>query len=92
MKDTRTILDKNTGQGKSGYTMKLYAYSGTSPYYTGAALYTYTDNSDGTYHAEITTTVKGTIVITSAASTTIIPSNLIGTIFWGDNIPTLEPT
>ena len=92
MRDTRSILNKNNGEGQSGYTMKIHSYSGISPYYTGAALYTYTDNGDGTYHVDVTATIKGTIVITTAAGTTIVPSNFIGRVFWGDNIPTIPPT
>lgn len=92
MRDTKTILNSNTGEGQNGYTMKLYAYSGTTPYYTGSAIHTYTDNGDGTYHADITTTVKGTIVITSAAGTTIVPTNWIGAKFEGDNQASIRPT
>ena len=92
MRDTKTILNKNTGEGQSGYTMKLYAYSGTTPYYTGSALYTYTDSSDGTYYADITTTIKGTIVITSSSTVVTVPSNWIGAKFEGDNQPTIQPT
>ena len=91
MRDTRTILNTNTGEGQNGHTMKLYAYSSVSPYYTGSAIKTYTDNGDGTYQASITATLKGTIVITTAAGTTLVPSNFIGHVFWGDNIPTIEP-
>jgi hypothetical protein len=72
--------------------MKLYAYSAVSPYYTGTALYTYTDNGDGTYHADITTTIKGTIVVTTAAGTTLVPTNWVGALFEGDNQPTIQPT
>ena len=92
MRDTRSILNTNTGEGQNGYTMKLYAYSATTPYYTGSALYTYTDAGDGTYYADITTTIKGTLVLTTPASTTIVPSNFIGRVFWGDNIPTISPS
>ncbi len=91
MRDTKTILNGNTGEGQNGHTMKLYAYSSVSPYYTGSALYTYTDGADGTYYTDITTTVKGTIVITTAAGTTLVPSNWIGAKFEGDNQPTIEP-
>ena len=92
MRDTKTILNSNNGEGQNGYTMKLYAYSAVSPYFTGAALYTYTDNGDGTYYADITTTVKGTIVVTTAASTTLVPSNWIGAKFEGDNQASIQPT
>ena len=92
MRDTKTILNTNTGEGQSGYTMKLYAYSSVSPYYTGSALYTYTDNADGTYHADITTTIKGTIVITTPNATTLVPTNWIGAKFEGDNQPTIMPS
>ena len=91
MRNTKTILNTNTGEGQSGYTMKLHAYSSVSPYYTGAALYTYTDNSDGTYYVDVTTTIKGTIVITTPAATTIVPANWIGSLFQGDNQPTIQP-
>ena len=92
MRYQRTLLDKNTGEAKSGYTMAIYQYSAVTPYYTGSALYTMTDGADGTYYADITTTIKGTIVITTPSSTTIVPSNFIGTLIEGDNQPTISPS
>lgn len=90
MRDSRTIIVD--GRTKSGYTIKLYAWSSGTSGYSGSALYTYTDNGDGTYYANITTTIRGTIVVTITGSTTVtVPSNLIGTIFQGDNQPTIEP-
>ena len=71
--------------------MKLYVYSAVAPYYTGSALYTYTDGGDGTYYTDITTTIQGTIVITSPAATTIVPTNWVGALFEGDNQPTIMP-
>lgn len=92
MRNGIVIISPQTGRPVSGYIPKLYAYSTGSPYYTGSALYTYTDNGDGTYHADITTTVKGTIVVTSSGSTVItVPTSYIGRIFEGDNQLTLEP-
>ncbi len=72
--------------------MQIYAYSAADPYYTGSPLYTMTDGGNGTYYADITTTIKGTIVITTPASDTIVPSNFIGTLIEGDNQPTIMPT
>jgi len=92
MKHTLTILGKNDGRPKSGYTVKMHAYSTGSSGYSGSALYSYTDNSDGTYYADITTAVKGTIVITTPSSSSVlVPSNWIGTFFPGDNQPNIAP-
>jgi len=92
VRDARAILDQesNTG-GQAGYTMELYAYSAVDPYYTGSALYTYTDNEDGTYYADITTTIRGTLVITTPLLATVVPANFRGALFQGDNQLTLEP-
>jgi len=91
MRDSRYICGKNDGKPKTGYTLKLYAFSTGSSGYTGSALYTYTDNSDGTYYADITTTIKGTFVTTTPTGVTVIPDNLIGVIVQGDNQPTIQP-
>jgi len=86
------VKNSATGRGVSGYTVKIYAWSSGTSGYSGAALYTLTDNGDGVYYADVTTTIKGTVVITSSGSTTItVPTYLIGALFWGDNIVTLEP-
>ena len=92
MRDARAILDQesNTG-GQAGYTMELYAYSAVDPYYTGSALYTYTDNGDGTYYTDITTTIRGTLVITTPLEATVVPANFIGALFQGDNQLTVKP-
>ena len=90
MRYKRSILNKNSGAGLSGYTVQLFAYSADSPYYTGDALYTLTDNGDGGYYAEVTTTFKATLVITTPDGlTTVVPSGFIGHKVEGDNQPTL---
>ena len=91
MRDTRTIISTTTGNPVSGYTVKLYAYSTGSSGYSGSALYTYTDATDGTYYADITITIKGTIVVTTVAGNVLVPTNHIGRIFQGDNQPSIEP-
>lgn len=91
MRDSRAIYKKLTGAPASGYTLKAYAYSTGSSGYSGSALYTYTDNSDGTYYADITTTIIGTIVITTPSGSTIVPSNLIGIKLEGDNQSDIAP-
>ena len=92
MRDTREIKGKTDYKGKAGYTVQLFAYSTGSSGYSGSALYTYTDAGNGIYYAEITTTIKGTIVITSPTNgTVIVPTNMIGRIFQGDNQITLQP-
>lgn len=68
-----------------GATVKLYAYSSVSPYYTGAALYTLSEAGNGVYYADITSTLKGTIVVTTATGTTYVPTNFIGYLFKGDD-------
>jgi hypothetical protein len=91
MRHTLSIFGKNDGQPKSGYTVKMHAYSTGSSGYSGSALYTYTDNSDGTYYADITTAVKGTIVITTAGASVVVPANQIGIFIPGDNQPNIQP-
>jgi len=92
MRHTISILKASNGSPQSGHTVKLYAWSSGSSGYTGSALYTYTDNSDGTYYVDITTAIKGTVVITlSGASTPTIPTNYIGVFFPGDNQPNIAP-
>jgi len=93
MRHTITILGKTDGNPKSGYTVKMFAHSTGTSGYSGSALYTYTDNSDGTYYADISTTIKGTIVInTPSNASVLVPSNYIGFLFEGDNQPTIAPT
>ena len=93
MRHNLTILGKNDGRPKTGYTVKMFAYSTGSSGYSGLALYTYTDNSDGTYHTEISTTIKGTVVInTPANASVLVPTNFIGVLVEGDNQLTLAPT
>ena len=48
MRDSKALLDKNTGVALTGYTLNIYAYSAVSPYYTGSALYTYTGDVKST--------------------------------------------
>jgi len=86
------VKNSNSGRGIAGYIVKIYAWSSGSSGYSGSALYTLTDNGDGIYYADITTTIKGTVVITSSGSTVItVPTYLRGTLFQGDNQLTLEP-
>ena len=92
MRHTITIFGKNDGRPKTGYTVEMFAYSTGTSGYSGSALYTYTDNSDGTYYADISTTIKGTIVIeTPSNGSVLVPTNYIGVIFQGDNQPTIAP-
>jgi hypothetical protein len=90
MRDSRVIINKQSGEGQSGYTLSLYTYSSNSPYYTTPKIGDYTDNGDGTYYLDITTTVKGTLVLTTNDDT-LVPTNFIGHLFQGDNQLTLEP-
>ena len=86
------IVGANTGRLKSGYTVQIFAYSTGSSGYSGSALYTLSDNGDGTYYTEITTTIKGTVVITTPTNgTTVVPTNKIGIILQGNNQPTIMP-
>jgi len=92
MRHTVSIMGKNDGQPKTGYTVRMYAYSTGSSGYSGSVLYTYTDNSDGTYYADITTAIKGTIVVvTPANSSVLVPNNYTGVFFPGDNQPNIQP-
>ena len=85
MRDSRIIIDKNIGTPKDGYTLKIYAYStGNTSGYSGSALYTYTDHGDGSYSVDVTTSVVGTVVITTPNGTVLVPANLKGKLFVGD--------
>jgi hypothetical protein len=93
MRTTISVLNKNTGRPISGYAVAIFAWSSGTSGYSGTALYTLTDNGDGTYYIDISTTIKGTVVITTPSSTSVIvPTNWIGAIFQGDNQPTIMPT
>ena len=92
MRHTVSILGKNDGRPKSGYTVTMYAHSIGSSGYSGSVLYTYTDNSDGTYYADISTAIKGTVVVvTPANASVLVPANFIGVFFPGDNQPNIAP-
>jgi hypothetical protein len=92
MKNRIEVKNANTGLGASGYTVRAYAWSSGSSGYSGAAVYTFSDNGDGIYYAEVSQTFKATIVITNANTTVItVPSQTVGSILWGDNILTLTP-
>ena len=90
MRKTITLLNKRTGKTVTGYTVKIYSFShvsvtnATVTSYT--AKYTMTDNNDGTYYSDITSTMKGSVVITTAAASTIIPKNLLGILLHGDDV------
>lgn len=99
-----TILGKLDGKPKSGYTVKLYKYSSAhapeitgstaSPYYSPSTglIGTFTDGSDGTYYIDISTDVKGVVVITTPSTTnTVTPKTHRGRIFHGDNKLTIPP-
>lgn len=98
-----TILGKLDGKPKSGYTVKLYKYSSahstaavgsTGVYYSNSTglIGTFTDGSDGTYYIDISTDVKGVVVITTPSTTnTVIPKTHRGKIFHGDNKLTIPP-
>ena len=92
MRHTVSVMGKTDGKPKTGYTVTLYAYSTGSSGYSGSALYTYTDNSDGTYYADITTAIKGTVVVvTPANSSVLVPVNWKGVFFPGDNQLNIQP-
>jgi hypothetical protein len=92
MRHTLSIFGKNDGQPKTGYTVEMFAHSTGSSGYSGSAVYTYTDNSDGTYYADIVTALKGTIVVTTPANASVlVPANYIGVFFAGDNQPNIQP-
>ena len=92
MKHDLTILTGSARKPAQGYTARVYAHSTASPFYTGFALHTFTDHGDGTYSVDIPTSLKATIVITSANSTAIVvPSNKIGILLIGDDYAGLAP-
>ena len=95
MRHSLTLLNKRTGLPiTSGYTVKAYNYSATSTSaFSGSAAYTYTNNSDGTYSASITTTFKATIVLFSSGGSQLeVRDNVKGILLQGDNQPTIQPT
>jgi hypothetical protein len=88
----REVKNANTGRGVSGYTVAVYNWSSGSSGYSGAAVYTMTDNGDGVYYFNCTLTFKGTIVVTSPGSTVVtVPTYLIGVLLHGDNVGELPP-
>jgi len=91
VRHTLTVINKTTGAPQNGYTVSLYAYSTGSSGYSGSALYTYTDGQNGTYYADVTTTIKGTVVVVTSGGSTVVPPNKIGIIVQGDNQPTIQP-
>ncbi len=92
MRHEITILTGSARKPTAGYTPRIYAYSTGSPFYTGSALYTFTDHEDGTYSVDVTSTLKATIVITAANSTAIVvPANKIGILIIGDDYAGLAP-
>src|SRR3990172_11380013 len=97
MRNFITILDKNTGKPKTGYTVKLYKYSSdhsTSNFYSSSSglLGTLTDQGDGNYYIDLSTDVRGVLVITTPSTTAvIIPNNYVGRIFDGENKLTIPP-
>jgi hypothetical protein len=90
MRHAVVILDKMTGAPRTGYTVRLYAYSsGVAAGYSTPLYYTYTDNLDGSYYTDITTSIKGTVVITLTGSTFVmVPVTYKGRWFEGENQPT----
>ena len=93
MINVKRIERKNSGVGLSGYTVAAYAYSsGSTSGYTGVALYTFTDNGDGNYYADVSESVKVTIVVTSPTSEVVVPTHLIGIKLIGDNELNIGPS
>lgn len=98
-----SIFGKTDGKLKSGYTVKLYKYSSahstaavgsTGVYYSASTglIGTFTDNSDGTYYLDLTTGIKGVVVITTPSTTdVVIPLTHRGKMFQGDNQLTFPP-
>jgi len=91
----KVFIARPSGNGYVGYeglTVRLFAYSTGTSGYTGSALYTYTDANDGNYYADVTTTIKGTLVVTYPSTTTVtVPAWYKGAVYWGDNILTIAP-
>lgn len=81
------------GIGLPGYTVKLYNWSSGTSGYTGSALYTFTDGSNGMYYVDCSETFKGTVVITHSSYSTFIsvPEYLKGTQWHGNNMAELAP-
>ena len=92
MNNSITLLNKSTGRTVTGYTCAIYTYLNESPYYQNPKLYDFTDNGDGTYTANVTESIRGTVLITSPSAETKVPANYINHWFEGDNQLTEEPT
>jgi len=86
MWNTRKIANKQNGAGVTGLTAQWFEYTSSSPYYTGSALYTLTDMGAGVYGADITETIKATLVIVRSGGN-VVPSNFIGYDLIGDDSP-----
>ncbi len=90
MRNTITLFNKRTGRTVTGYTVKIYSYSHilvtTATVTNFTAKYTMTGLATGAYYTDVTLTFKGSVVITTPAASTIIPVNLLGSVFYGDDV------
>jgi hypothetical protein len=93
MRHSLTITDPATRLPKAGYTVKVYNYTSTPPYYTGTAVYTMTDAGNGIYYMDSTRSFVGTVVVTAPGSTSVfVPESGIKRLFIGDDYPMIQPT
>ena len=90
MRYTVTVLDKNNGNPKSGYTLRLYVYSTGTSGYSGSALYTLTDAGNGQYYADVTNTGRYTLVVTVSTGVHV-PSTHKGFLIDGDDHLLIPP-
>ena len=60
------VLRQPGGAAKSGQSVELYTALETSPFYTNPKIGDFTDNGDGAYYIDITTGLKGTVLVNGA--------------------------
>ena len=93
VRNTKTLMNKITGRPIS--TATIYAYtpagSSTSALYGAVLIGTYSNNGDGTYYLDSDETVVATLVIVTAAGTTIVRDNVKSVIIIGSDQVELTP-
>lgn len=93
VRDSRLIMNKKTGRGLTGYTLKAMVPAGSSStaLHSGTLIGTYTDSGDGTYYLDVTSTVSATLAIVTPNGTTIVRNNVKDIILIGGDQSELPP-
>ena len=65
------IIRNSSGEPQPGLAVELYNWQAGSPYYS-TKVGDFTDNGDGSYHIDLSDSVKGTLLIDSVVNTATI--------------------